>query len=180
MTDINIENIVASTQIADELNLDALSVSIAESKYNPKEFPGLIVHLQQPKTAVLLFSTGKLICTGAKNTKEVDDALHKVCAKIKGSGGTLWKNYDVTIQNTVASADIEKKLDLPKTAQLLGLDCIEYEPEQFPGLIYRMDEPHAVLLLFGSGKIVCTGAHTDDIKTAVTTMTDKLMSLGLI
>ena len=180
MTEITIENIVASTQIADELNLNALSVSIAESKYKPEEFPGLIVHLTEPKTAVLLFSTGKLVCTGAKKPKEIDDALHKICAKIKGTGGILHETYDVAIQNMVASADLKTKMNLTEIAQKMGLENVEYEPEQFPGLIYRMESLHAVMLLFGSGKLICTGVIEKDIQAAVDSMTDMLASFGVI
>jgi transcription initiation factor TFIID TATA-box-binding protein len=180
MNDIHIENIVISTQIADTLNLNALSTVFEGSKYNPKEFPGLIVHFTQPKTAVLLFSSGKIICTGAKNMDEVHDALHKTYAKIKNTGVQLRKDYDITVQNIVASANIHCKLNLSAVSQVMGLENVEYEPEQFPGLIYRMDDPTAVMLLFGSGKMVITGAKTDEIEHAYTKMTEKLSSLGML
>jgi transcription initiation factor TFIID TATA-box-binding protein len=180
MADIHIENIVASTQIAKELDLNVLAAGITGSKYNPEEFPGLIVHFTDPKTAVLVFSTGKLVCTGAKNMEELDEALHKICAKVKNAGGKLLKDFDVKVQNMVASADLVKTFDLTTVAQMMGLDNIEYEPEQFPGLIYRMDDPTAVILLFGSGKLICTGSTLDAITAAVDKMTNKLSSLGII
>ncbi len=180
MADIHIENIVVSTHIAGTLDLNTLSTAIEGSRYDPDEFPGLIVHFTEPKTAVLLFSTGKLVCTGAKTMDEVDQALHKICAKIKNTGQKINSKLDVKVQNMVASGDVHSNLNLGTVAQLMGLENIEYEPEQFPGLIYRMDDPTAVILLFGSGKMVITGVQADDITVAYDKMTEKLSSLGIL
>jgi transcription initiation factor TFIID TATA-box-binding protein len=62
------------------------------------------------------------------------------------------------VQNIVAVYDLNMQLNLTNIAMSLGLENVEYEPEQFPGLVYRIEEPKVVLLLFGSGKVVCTGA----------------------
>jgi transcription initiation factor TFIID TATA-box-binding protein len=87
----------------------------------------------------------------------------------------------VKIQNIVASSDLGGRLDLNEVAMMLGLENIEYEPEQFPGLVYRIKEPRAVLLLFRSGKVVCTGARTiDDVSAAVERLHQELVGLGLL
>lgn len=181
MADINIENMVASTQIADELDLKRLAREIPDSKYNPEEFPGLVLHFDTPKTAALVFSSGKVVCTGAKNTEDVNAAVHNITDKIKGVGIPVFEKPKVNIQNIVASSDLKKKLHLSSIAKGLLLENVEYEPEQFPGLVYRMKDLGVVLLLFSSGKLVCTGAtKLEDISNAIDTMKDKLSSLGAL
>ncbi len=181
MTGINIENIVASTQIADELNIQQLADNIPDVKYNPEDFPGLILHFDVPKTAILLFSSGKVICTGAKTLEDVNSAIKKLIKKISSVGTSVYKKPEVKTQNIVASADLKKELHLSTVAKGLLLYNIEYEPEQFPGLIYRMDDFGAVLLIFSSGKIVCTGAkNMVDVSSAIDLMKEKLSSLGVL
>ena len=181
MADMNIENIVASTQIADKLDVKQLSESIPDSKYNPEEFPGLVLHFEKPKTAGLIFSSGKVVCTGAKKKEEVDEAINLIISTIKNVGVKVIEKPDIKMQNIVASADLEKELHLSSIAKSLWLDDVEYEPEQFPGLVYRMDAPGVVLLLFSSGKIVCTGGkNLEDVSEAINTFKDKLSSLGVL
>jgi transcription initiation factor TFIID TATA-box-binding protein len=181
MTDINIENIVASTQIADGLDIRRLADAIPDSKYDPEKFPGLVLHIEKPKTAVLLFSSGNAICTGAKNMDEVDDAINEVVSKIKSVGLSAFEKPEIKTQNIVASSDLKKELQLSSVAKTLLLENVEYEPEQFPGLVYRMDNLGVVLLLFSSGRLVCTGAKKlEDVATAIDTMKDKLSSMGIL
>jgi len=181
MTNINIENIVASTQIADGLDIKRLADTIPNSKYDPEKFPGLVLHIEKPKTAVLLFSSGNAICTGAKNLEEVDEAIHEIINKIKSVGLPVFENPKIKIQNIVASSDLKKELKLSSLAKALLSENAEYEPKQFPGLVYRMDDLGVVLLLFSSGKLVCTGAKKlEDATTAIDTMKDKLSSMGIL
>lgn len=181
MTNINVENIVASTQIAGELDIERLSKDLPDSKYHPEEFPGLILHFEDPKTAALVFSSGKIICTGAKNMDEVNDTVKSMTKKIKDAGASTMKKPQVKMQNIVASADLKKDLHLSSIAKSLMLENVEYEPEQFPGLVYRLDNLGVVLLLFSSGKLVCTGAKTlEDVSNAVDTVKEKLSSLGIL
>ena len=181
MTNINIENIVASTQIADGLDIKRLADTIPDSKYDPEKFPGLVLHIEKPKTAVLLFSTGNAICTGAKNMEDVNDAINEVVSKIKGAGLFVSGKRKIKTQNIVASSDLKKELKLSSLAKALLPENAEYEPKQFPGLVYRMDNLGAVLLLFSSGKLVCTGAKKlEDATTAIDTMKDKLSSMGIL
>jgi transcription initiation factor TFIID TATA-box-binding protein len=181
MTDINIENIVASTQIADGLDIERLADTILDSKYDPEKFPGLVLHIEKPKTAVLLFSSGNAICTGAKSLEEVDKAIHEIINKIKNVGLPVSENPEIKTQNIVASSDLKKELQLSSLAKALLAENAEYEPKQFPGLVYRMDNLGVVLLLFSSGKLVCTGAKKlEDVTTAIDTMKDKLSSMGIL
>src|SRR5205807_2389699 len=94
-------------------------------------------------------------------------------------GGVPSANYK--IENVVASTSLGKELDLQAIAISLGGGKVEYEPEQFPGLVYRIDEPKVVVLLFGSGKLVCTGARTPaDVEKAVEKITAELKAAGLL
>jgi len=181
MIDINVENIVVSTQLAEELDIKSLAEKIPDSKYNPEEFPGLILHFDEPKTAALIFSSGKIICTGAKSIEQANETITKIICEMKNHGINTPEEIEVTTQNIVVSADLKKDLQLSPIAKGLLLENVEYEPEQFPGLVYKMDDIGAVIILFSSGKMVCTGAKKmDDAHRAIDTMKDKLSSLGVL
>jgi len=168
MIEVKIENIVASTSFADKLDLDVIAQSFEEAEYEPEQFPGLVYRLDKPKTATLLFRSGKANCTGAKNIEDVRKTIDIISEKLKKLGVKIYKDIEIVVQNMVATADLGGELNLNEVAMGLGLENVEYEPEQFPGLVYRVKEPRVVMLLFGSGKIVCTGGkNTEDVSTAV-------------
>ena len=183
MPEVIVENIVASTSFADKLDLDAIAQSLEEAEYEPEQFPGLVYRLNEPKTATLLFRSGKANCTGAKNIENVRKTVEIIADKLRKMGIEVYKNEDlkIVIQNIVAISDLETELNLNEVAMGLGLENVEYEPEQFPGLVYRIDDPKVAMLLFGSGKIVCTGARkTEDVSVAVEKLSKELSSLDLI
>jgi len=135
-------------------------------EYRPEQFPGLVFRLKRPKTATLIFNSGKMVCTGAKSEKEARRAVMKVIKELKKGGIIIISKPELKIQNIVASASLGGMIDLEKAAYTL--ERTMYEPEQFPGLIYRMAEPKVVILLFASGKLVCTGAKKEqDVYDAV-------------
>jgi transcription initiation factor TFIID TATA-box-binding protein len=163
---INIENVVASATLNQKVDLNAVVKSYPGVEYRPEQFPGLVFRLKRPKTATLIFNSGKMVCTGAKSEKEARRAVMKVIKELKKGGIIIISKPELKIQNIVASASLGGMIDLEKAAYTLGKTM--YEPEQFPGLIYRMDEPKVVILLFASGKLVCTGAKKEqDVFDAV-------------
>jgi transcription initiation factor TFIID TATA-box-binding protein len=163
---INIENVVASATLNQKVDLNAVVKSYPGVEYRPEQFPGLVFRLKRPKTATLIFNSGKMVCTGAKSEKESRRAVMKVIKELKKGGIIIISKQELKIQNIVASASLGGMIDLEKAAYTLGKTM--YEPEQFPGLIYRMDEPKVVILLFASGKLVCTGAKKEqDVYDAV-------------
>jgi len=181
MIEIKVENIVASTTFAEKLDLDTIAQAFEEAEYEPEQFPGLVYRLSDPKTATLLFTSGKANCTGAKNVEDVRKTIDTIAEKLKKLGVDVYKKLDIVIQNMVAIADLGGELNLNEVAMGLGLENVEYEPEQFPGLVYRIKEPKVAMLLFSSGKIVCTGARsTEDALKAVEKLSEGLTSLGLI
>jgi len=157
--EITIENVVASASLNQEFNLIDIMKNFRNTEYRPKRFPGLVFRLKRPKTATLIFSTGKMVCTGAKSEKLAISAVKRVVKELKAGSIIVLGKPVITIQNMVASANLQNKVDLETAADLL--DNVMYEPEQFPGLIYRMNDPKTVLLLFSSGKIVCTGGKSE-------------------
>jgi len=181
MIEVTVENIVASTSFADKLDLDIIAKSIEETEYEPEQFPGLVYRLNDPKTATLLFRSGKANCTGAKNIEDVRKTVDIIAGKLRMIGVDVYGNLEIVIQNMVAVGDLRGDLNLTETAMALGLENIEYEPEQFPGMVYKLKEPKVAMLLFRSGKIVCTGArNTEDISRAVEKLSEELNSLGLL
>ena len=162
---INIQNVVASATLNQKVDLNAIAKSYPTAEYRPDQFPGLVFRLKRPKTATLIFSSGKMVCTGAKSGKESRRAIMKVVKELKKNGIIIISKPDLKVVNIVASASLGGKIDL-EAVSTLGKTM--YEPEQFPGLIYRMDEPKVVILLFASGNLVCTGARREqDVHDAV-------------
>ena len=159
--EIAIQNVVASATLGQKLNLLDIIKFFRNVEYNPKRFPGLVFRLKRPKTATLIFSSGKMVCTGAKSEKLARSAIKKVVRELRNNGIIVLRKPVIIIQNIVASANLQNKVDLEATADLL--DNVMYEPEQFPGLIYRMQDPKTVLLVFTSGKIVSTGGKSEKI-----------------
>ena len=181
MIEIKVQNIVASTTFAEKLDLDVIAQSLEEAEYEPEQFPGLVYRLAHPKTATLLFRSGKANCTGAKNIEDVRATIDIIAEKLKKLGVEVYKNPEIVIQNIVATSDLGGELNLSEVAISLGLENVEYEPEQFPGLVYRIREPKVAMLLFGSGKIVCAGARKiEDVSKAVEKLSEELTSLGLL
>ena len=181
MAVIKIENVVASTSLGTELDLQAILLALDGAEYDPEQFPGLIYRLKEPKTATLLFRSGKAVCTGGKSLAQVEAAIRKVVEKIEAAGIVVKATPKIEVQNIVASSDLGAKINLNSIAISVGLEKVEYEPEQFPGLVYRLDSPKVVVLLFGSGKLVCTGARRpEDVEIAVDKITQELRSAGLL
>jgi len=181
MTKINVENIVASAQISSGFNVKELSEKILDFKYNPDEFSGVTMKLDCPKTAILVFPDGKLICTGARNIDEVDKTIKDTIKKIKEVGITTKEKTEIEIQNIVASTNLDKEMHLSSISKGLLLQHVDYQPDKFPGLIYKIEEHGATLLLFDSGKLVCTGTKSiEDATSAIEMMKEKLSSIGAL
>ena len=121
------------------------------------------------------------MCTGAKSLEHVKTAIDLVTKQIAAAGVPVNKDPEIVVQNFVATSDLGAPIDLNAIAISLGGGKVEYEPEQFPGLVYRIDEPKVVVLLFGSGKLVCTGARRpSDVEKAVEKITAELKAAGLL
>jgi len=163
---IKIQNVVSAATLNQKVDLNAVVKGYPGVEYRPDQFPGLVFKLKRPKTATLIFSTGKMVCTGAKSGKESRRAIMKVVKELKKNGIIIVSKPDLKVVNIVASASLGGKVDLEETVSTLRNTM--YEPEQFPGLVYRMDEPKVVMLIFASGSLVCAGAKKEqDVYDAV-------------
>ena len=168
----NIVNLVASTRYTDTLDIIAVAEDL-EINYEPEQFPGMVYRNINPKVCVLLFRSGKAVATGAKSYDEAKSALRALFDKLDDLGYELWDYKDeVILQNLVITHDVGITLNLPHLSVSLPMERTEYEPEQFPGLIYRLEDPKAVCLVFSSGKCVITGCKSvSDAKTASENLT---------
>jgi transcription initiation factor TFIID TATA-box-binding protein len=152
-----IQNVVATTNLGVQLDLKSIALRARNAEYNPKRFAAVIMRIREPKTTALIFSSGKIVVTGAKSEAESTKASRKYAKIVHKLGYTKAKFTEFTVQNIVASCDVSFPVRLEGLAHAHNNFC-SYEPELFPGLIYRMMKPKIVLLIFVSGKVVLTGA----------------------
>jgi transcription initiation factor TFIID TATA-box-binding protein len=229
---LTVVNVVASTRVAEELDLPDIAIQL-NCEYEPEQFPGVVYRVVDPKLAILMFRSGRAVCTGGKNKDNIHTGIERMIGDLRKAGIETWELDDVEIevQNMVATyalfypedydgtarmddnhtsvIDIEggiraatdeekdeedsrirgiregeplaampRRLNLNNLTFHLPFDKVEYEPEQFPGLIYRLDYPKVVCLIFGSGKMVITGARDkSEILEAVLFIQDELADL---
>lgn len=161
--DIKVVNIVVSTSLEHDIPLEKMAATLSNTEYNPEQFPGLVIRIKEPKTSALIFSSGKVVCTGARTMENVHGSLKKIIKSLEKIGIKIKIKPEVKIQNIVASGSVGMALNLNVLAT--KLQNVEYEPEQFPGLVYKLQKsntnPQATFLLFSNGKIVCTGTKSE-------------------
>ncbi len=184
MTNMQIENIIAFAQISKILDIKLLSEKITDSIYNPSEFDGLSIKYDNEKIAIIILESGKIYCTGAKKINDAADKIKKVAIQIKEIGFNIIQEYKVIIENIIVSIDFKKELNitsLAKLAKKLFTQDVDYHPETFPGLIYKMDDFQTILIIFNSGKIVCTGAKSIEKATnSIKKIEEKFTSIGVL
>ena len=157
--EIKIVNIVCSASLGQDIPLIKLAETLPNTEYNPEQFPGLVMRIKEPKTSALIFSSGNIVCTGAKSMSKVKEAVAKIIQNIEKIGVKITVKPVIKVQNMVASGNIN--MDLNLNALAMELENTEYEPEQFPGLVYKLPGTRATFLLFSNGKIVCTGTRSE-------------------
>ena len=174
---LKIQNIVATTSLGKDVPLTKLTKADPNTEYNPEQFPGLVLRIKQPKSAVLVFSSGNLVCTGTKSIAQVRQVIDQVIKILRKINVKITDKPKITVQNIVASGNIEIPLNLNYLA--LELENTEYEPEQFPGLVYKLAEPNATFLLFSNGKLVCTGTkNNEQLEDSITQLIKKIKEVN--
>ncbi len=158
--DIKVVNIVVSTALKHDIPLEKMAATLSNTEYNPEQFPGLVIRIKEPKTSALIFSSGKVVCTGARSMDKVNESIKKIIKSLEKINIKITIKPDIKIQNIVASGSVGMDLNLNVLA--MKLENTEYEPEQFPGLVYKLEEAKATFLLFSNGKIVCTGTKSEE------------------
>lgn len=168
--EIQVVNIVVSTSLMHDIPLEKMAATLSNTEYNPEQFPGLVIRIKEPKTSALIFSSGKVVCTGARSMDKVEESIKKIIKSLEKIGIKITIKPEIKIQNIVASGSVGMDLNLNTLA--MKLDNTEYEPEQFPGLVYKLPQAKATFLLFSNGKVVCTGTKSE---TEVHKALDKLI-----
>lgn len=178
---IEVQNMVGSGDLWRELDLAAVAMDLPEAEYDPERMPGMLYRPSAAEATVMMFESGKVIVMGATNRDGTRKSFREYVTALCSLGIPLTDVSEIEIQNIVASADFGEQFHLSAVAVGLGLEQVEYEPEQFPGLVYRLAAPEVVVLLFGSGKAVIVGAtELGHIESAVEKVTAQLTDLGLL
>ncbi|MDP3729051.1 MAG: TATA-box-binding protein [bacterium] len=175
--EIKIVNIVATASLERAIPLVKLAEALPNTEYNPEQFPGLVMRIKDPKTSALIFSSGKIVCTGAKSMQIVKDSIDMIIKNVEKIKVKITVQPKFTVQNLVAAGSIG--IDLNLNALAIQLSNTEYEPEQFPGLVYKLPNTRATFLLFSNGKIVCTGTRSEaKLHEAVDLLIKELAKVG--
>ena len=158
---LNVVNLLATSRFAEYIDLDHFSYETGLD-FDPDRFPGMTYKIAEPKVCALIFRSGRIVITGAKKVEDVENALKITYDALVTHGCSLWANYDFTIGYVVVTHVIGRELILALLTLSLPMARTEWEPEQFPGLIYRLKDASAVCLIFSSGKCVITGNNSID------------------
>lgn len=176
---IHIENVVATTTLNQKIDIKKTIQKFNSAQYEPKKFPGVIIRQNSPRSVILFFESGSIVCTGAKSEEMTISAIQNFISKIRSKSKNYSQNSKIKIENMVASCDLGDKIHLEQTARVLPRSI--YEPDQFPAVIHRLSYPNTVALIFASGRMVCTGARsTREIQISTHTMLMELEKRNLI
>lgn len=170
-----IENVVVSvTYEGTEFDLKKLARTVDGVVHDPEVFPGAVYKSEDPRASFLIFSSGKMNCVGARSMEDAELAVKRLTRKLRRAGFKIKSEPKVKVRNIVASIDFGRRFDLEEIA--MNFENAEYEPEVFPGLVFRLDDPKVAVLLFVSGKGVCAGARSGrDVERAA----ERITKLGL-
>ena len=157
--EIKLQNVTSTVDLAVPLDLKLIHQKTRNSEYNPRKFCAVIIRLRNPRTTALVFSTGKLVCTGAKSPEQSKQAAKKFAWMIRKLGVQNVKFRSFKIQNMLGTTDVGFPIRLEGLSLHHVAHC-SYEPEIFAGLIYKMISPKICLLIFVSGKLVLTGGKS--------------------
>lgn len=174
--EIHVENMVGMTDLDRELDLDAIDEEIPDAEYNPESFCGVLYRIDEPDVTVQIFRTGLLTCTGAKNEEEIARTFETTIEAFREIGVRIDGHTDPTVENIVASTDFDIPVELHTLSLELGFENVEYVPEQFSAVVYRLEtDPFAVVLIFSNGKAVILGCKTlDAVRRAASVVERKL------
>ena len=177
---LKVENVVASIDLHGEIDVERVANELESVRYNPSVFPGAVYKMESLGVTFLIFYSGKLVCTGAKSVETIRKATEKLKRTLESMGMKFREEPEIQVQNIVAAGDLGfGTLDLDIVA--LTLPNVEYEPEIFPGVVYRVKNSRMTILIFNSGKVAVSGARTEeDIERAVEELTRDFEKYGLL
>jgi transcription initiation factor TFIID TATA-box-binding protein len=175
MADLKIENIVGNIQVARTLDLEKIFEFFPNTKYDPDEAPSLVVKFDDPKSVVMIFKNGKVVFSGIKRFEDTEKIKSIICDKLNHSGIKTYKDPEIKIQNIITSTDIENEINLSKIVK--SINKFQYNPEEFPGLVYISPNQNTVILLFHSGKIIGNGIELEEISTTIDRIMEEITSV---
>lgn len=157
---LSIQNVVGAGNLGTELDLQELAISLHGSEYDEDKIPAIVWNKPNPGT-VMIFRSGKISITGAKHPDQIDSIAREIWEKLTEIDVPVQDTPpETTIENIVANTTIGESINLNAAVIAFGLENAEYEPEVFPGMVYRDGETGVVCMLFASGKLVVVGAKT--------------------
>ena len=167
---LNVVNLLATSRFAEYIDLDHFSIETGLD-FDPDRFPGMTFKIDDPRVCALIFRSGRIVITGAKTVADIETALDITYKSLIEHNCALWNTYEYALGNVVVTHDLKRELNLAHLTLSLPMARTEWEPEQFPGLIYRLGGLSAVCLTFSSGKCVITGNNSlEDAQEAVDTL----------
>ncbi|MBT4661730.1 MAG: TATA-box-binding protein [Candidatus Marinimicrobia bacterium] len=167
---LNVVNLLATSRFAEYIDLDHFSIETGLD-FDPDRFPGMTFKIDDPRVCALIFRSGRIVITGAKTVADIETALDITYKSLIEHNCALWNTYEYALGNVVVTHDLKRELNLAHLTLSLPMARTEWEPEQFPGLIYRLGGLSAVCLIFSSGKCVITGNNSlEDAQEAVDTL----------
>lgn len=177
MAEVQVENIVFSFSVSCLLDLPKLAEILPDAQYNPDDVPAIVLQFPHPRSMATLSSDGTVVVTGPKSIDEVHDVVKMVLDRLNVVGIDVQETPEVAIQNVTVSTDLHQDLKLRNLAKSFQID--DFDPRDFPGLVYIGEDPNTVILLFDSGKIVCNGVRLEDVTIALEKILEKLLSFGI-
>lgn len=172
---INIENIVASAMISHRLDLDNIHAGLKESKYDEDCYPALMYNRTSPRCLIIIFNNGKLLCTGLNNLADTENVVHDLIDKLKECGEVLLDNVNIEIQSIIASAELNKRLDINDIYHKRLLENTDISSHEIRALIYRPPTEGITCVIFPSGKIAFSGAKDlGQVEKVFKTLKEKL------
>lgn len=177
MVELSIVNVVGGGSINQELDLQQVYLDFPSEnvEYNPESFAAVLIRYHSPKATIMLYSSGKYSLAGAPTLEQAHEANSQFVEDMEQMLERVIHEKDFEIRYFVAKGTLGSTLDLNKVIGLLGVNDIEYEPEQFPGLFYRPPNSDWFYVIFGSGNIVINKCETEkELQVAFTQLKNKL------
>ena len=172
-----VQNVVATVNLGCRLDLRTLAQHARNVELGLKRFHALVMRIREPRTTTLVFASGKMVVTGAKSEVLARLAARKHARAIQKCGFSTTFS-DFRVQNFVGSCAV----GFPIRLEGMHRHCAgaHFEPEIFPGLVYRMANPSLTCLVFTNGKVVITGAKAEaDVRRAFANLYPLLLDCKL-
>jgi transcription initiation factor TFIID TATA-box-binding protein len=175
---VKVENVVAVAMLGVDVPLDKLVSQTEKAEYEPEHTSGLVYKPGEKGVAALIFSSGKIVCIGTKSVDQAKETVKQVVEKIKKIGVNVPSDFKMEIESIVASSSIPVQPDLKEVAS--SLENGEYDPGKLPALVYRLPDSKVSIMLFQSGKTICSGARSmDEVQHALHKLKDALHKAGV-